>query len=147
MNPTTSLPALISEFGKKIMNFKQVTPEEIIENDAKNYNPSEWRYAVTRYLKFKNVRFFIETSGQKYGNDVFYVVYETQDGIRFIKEISYISSLTSTGFCFLRIDEKGDVYQHLIDLEGSLIRVPNHEDVRPFLKRTCENSDLIVSNQ
>jgi hypothetical protein len=88
------------------MKLTPTTPEAIKENEAGNYNISVWKQTVSRYEKY-NADFYISDK-REYNSDMFYAVY-IADGIRFIKEISFSSSLTSSPLQMVMLEENGEL--------------------------------------
>ena len=74
-----------------------VSAEVVKEATQKEYNQREWNNTVDRYSKYDEVRFF-KTPGTIYDFN-YYVIY-IADGIRFLGEISYGSSLSSGSFVY-----------------------------------------------
>jgi hypothetical protein len=74
-----------------------VEAAQVKEATQKEYNQREWNNTIDRHSKYDEVRFF-KTPGTIYEYD-YYVIYVT-DGIRFLGQVSYSSSLTSGGFAY-----------------------------------------------
>ena len=77
----------------------EVTAEQVKEATQKDYNQREWNKTVDRYLGYDSNAKFYCTPGRIYSMD-YYVVYMTREGIRFLAEVQYGSSLSSGGFAF-----------------------------------------------
>jgi hypothetical protein len=95
-----------------------VTVETVKEATQKEYNQSIWNNTVDRYNKYDEVKFF-KTPGTIYEFN-YYVIYVVE-GIRFLQEISYVSSLTSGGFAFGFFTEgikDKELLEKLKDVEG-----------------------------
>jgi hypothetical protein len=74
-----------------------VSAQTVKEATQKDYNKSAWEKTVDRYSGYDDCRFF-KTPGNIYEYD--YLVVYIADGIRFLGEVSYSSSMTSGGFVF-----------------------------------------------
>jgi hypothetical protein len=74
-----------------------VSAQQVKEATQKEYNQSAWNKTVDSYSKYDDCRFF-KTPGNIYEFD--YLVIYIADGIRFLGEVSYGSSMTSGGFVF-----------------------------------------------
>jgi len=95
-----------------------VTVETVKEATQKEYNQSIWNNTVDRYNKYDEVKFF-KTPGTIYEFN-YYVIYVVE-GIRFLQEISYGSSLTNGGFAFGFFTEgikDKELLEKLKDVEG-----------------------------
>lgn len=89
------------------MKLQELTPDQIRNNSAREYNPSEWDKTISRFLKYGDVKFYIEVESPN-SYDRFFAVY-VADGIRFLGEVSYSSMLSSGGFTRIRIFTTGEV--------------------------------------
>lgn len=95
-----------------------VSAEVVKAGNQREYNQSVWESTVDRYSKYGEVKFF-RTEGRIYEFN-FYAIY-VADGIRFLQEITYGSSLTSGGFAygfFLEGVKDPKVLESVKDLPG-----------------------------
>lgn len=89
------------------MKLTIVTAEEVKNNEAGSYNIREWKKKVARYEEL-NASFY-KSDKRDYNEDTFYAVYMSTDGIRFMKEVSFISCLTSAPLQLSAIEIDGTV--------------------------------------
>lgn len=84
----------------------EVTAAEVIASERREYNPSAWANAVNRYLTYEDVKLY---KAEKYGthNECFFAVYTIQGGNRWLQEISYSSSLSSSSLAFGMVTADG----------------------------------------
>jgi hypothetical protein len=108
-----------------------VKATQVKEATQKEYNQREWNNTVGRYSKYGEVTFF-KTPGTIYEYD-YYAIY-IADGIRFLANISYSSSLTNGGFAY------GFFTKGMEDREAALELVSKH----PELKGIEEDSLTIL---
>lgn len=80
----------------------KMTPEQVKQDSAREYNQREWEKNVDRYMKYGEVEFYKVEKDATFSYDRFYVVY-TIEGIRFMNQFSYSASLSSNGFVMVHI--------------------------------------------
>jgi hypothetical protein len=121
----------------KNLSGKFVSAEEVKQATQKDYNQYEWNKTVDGYLMAQEVRFF-KTKGSIYDFD-YYVIYLV-DGIRFLQEVSYSSSLTSGGFAYgfftMGLDDEEackkvvEKFPELAGIEHDKLTILSHNDGR-----------------
>lgn len=75
----------------EIIKYNEITAEEAKSLPNAAYNAYEWKRIIDRYNGYKGIKFLL-TDKVEYGNKILYAAYEVE-GVRYIKEVSYISSL------------------------------------------------------
>jgi hypothetical protein len=76
----------------------RMTIEEMQNDDAKNYNQTEWLNNIKRMQKYSNVKFYKVPADEFFSYDRFYVEYTIEEGIRLFKTFSYSSCIHNGGF-------------------------------------------------
>ncbi len=97
---------------KLALTVTPITVSELRNNSAREYNASEWDKKINLYdQKSKDVQIYIKPSDNVFSYDRFYVKHTIEEGIVFLSQFGYSSSLTSNGFCLIEIEptETGDV--------------------------------------
>jgi hypothetical protein len=121
----------MSKTIKTLVNIEvtEVTANEVMGNERREYNQSIWEREVKRYVDL-NGRFFLQRQkGKDY--DTFHVVYEI-DGIRFLGEVSYSSCLSGGAFARGNILDGGKKL-HIFDyVEG---RYGDNKQNRNYFKQ------------
>lgn len=87
------------------MKVIKLTTEEILNNDVKLYNESEWKAIIARYSKHEGVQFFMSPKNDIYAYDRFFAVYKINEGLILLNNVSYSSSLSNAGFTRAIISE------------------------------------------
>tara|TARA_R110000782_G_scaffold107898_2_gene196294 strand:+ start:986 stop:1453 length:468 start_codon:yes stop_codon:yes gene_type:complete len=140
---------------KIIKNLKGdfVDAKEVKDATQKDYNQSEWNKTIDSYSKYDEAVFF-KTKGSIYEFD-YYAIYIV-DGIRFLQEISYGSSLSSGGFAFGFFTEgnkdpmilelmakhkelEGIDQDCLTILEHSQGRIATHKEARDYMRKQTQS--------
>lgn len=83
---------------KTILKLTLVNAETVINSNASEYNPYEWKRIVERYQKYDNVLFFKVENETRYSRDEFIVEYTINEGLRTVKHLSYSACLHNGGF-------------------------------------------------
>ena len=123
------------------MNLIAVEKNVVLASSRNEYNKNVWFNTVERYCKYDNVIFFKDEAKED-----FYVVYSLEDGIRFIQEISYTSSLTSSGFKIANIGYNGQFTVHLFSLDGNFGVADNTKSNRVKLAKLSKDFGTIFTN-
>jgi hypothetical protein len=71
----------------------EITLEEAINHEKKDYNPRIWSQSLNRYAE-RNAKFYTSIHQSQYGYRSVYAIYMVDD-FRVIQEVSYSSSLSS----------------------------------------------------
>lgn len=75
----------------------QLTSEEMLNHEAKEYNPKVWEKRINSLLKLEAL-FYIEQADRGRFKR-FYVSYKIHEGLHFLSDFTpYINTLTSNGF-------------------------------------------------
>lgn len=109
-----------------------VEAAQVKEATQKEYNQASWNNTVDRYSKL-NAKFFKVLATESLYEYDYYVIY-IADGIRFLAQVSYSSSLSSGGFAY------GFFTKGMEDREAALELVSKH----PELKGIEEDSLTIL---
>lgn len=89
---------------KKVnISLQRLTTEQILNDDAKSYNPSEWVKMVRRYEAQGETVFYKAEKGNGYDYDRFYAEYTIKEGIRILNPIGYSSCIHNGGFAQIEI--------------------------------------------
>ncbi len=83
---------------KTTLKLTLVNAETVINSNASEYNPFEWKRTVNRYEKYENVMFFKVENETRYSRDEFLVEYTTPSGLRHVQHVSYGACLHNGGF-------------------------------------------------
>jgi hypothetical protein len=75
-----------------------VNAETVINSNASEYNPYEWKRTVERYQKYDDVLYFKVENETRYSRDEFLVEYTTPSGLRHVQHLSYSACLHNGGF-------------------------------------------------
>jgi hypothetical protein len=75
-----------------------LTPEEVKQDEAREYNPSVWVENVDRYKNYEDVIFLKIPSDECFSYSRFFVVYTLPEGLRLLNTFSYSSCISSAGF-------------------------------------------------
>lgn len=87
------------------MKTQILTTEEIRNSQGRDYNPSTWDEKINRYLKYKDVIFYVSPKSEDgFDYDRYFVEYTLDEGLRLFKSFGYSESLTSGGF--FRLDKE-----------------------------------------
>lgn len=84
--------------AKTTLKLTLVNAETVINSNASEYNPFEWKRTVNRYEKYENVMFFKVENETRYSSDEFLVEYTINDGLRLVQHLSYGACLHNGGF-------------------------------------------------
>ena len=118
----------------------RITIEEAKANSRNEYNPYEWNKKIDMYNRLTDAEFYLNEA-----NDLF-VVYTIDDGIRFLNEISYVSSLTSNGFKLVEIRD-GQIFANLYeDNNGKIGVIENTKGNRKQMAFWSKNFGTIYTN-
>ena len=109
----------------------EITLEQVIDHPMKEYNAQEWKKTAMRY---SDAKFFLHVD--KSGRDRIYVQH-IGDGIRFLSEMSYCSSLTSGTFSWGYVGH--DSIIHVMQYEEGRMGTDNKARAE-MRKGTQENS-------
>jgi hypothetical protein len=94
--------------------------EEIRQSQGRDYNPQIWDEKINRFLKYKDVTFYVVPKGDNaYDYDRYFVEYTLEDGLRLFKPFGYSESLTNGGFFRLdkiNVTSNGKSIQDVVDL-------------------------------
>lgn len=127
-----------------------MTIEQVLNNDAKTYNVTEWTKKVNRFATFEKVQFYFVAKGNGYDYDRFFVTYQIPEGIIIFSSFGYGSSLTNNGFCvvFIRDNEDGTSILETSEVTagGKTGRVSNTPEGRRFMVHQSKNLGTIFSN-
>jgi hypothetical protein len=107
----------------------KITIEEAKANSRNEYNPYEWNKKIDMYNRLTDVEWYLNEA-----NDLF-VVYTIDDGIRFLNEISYVSSLTSNGFKLVEIKDgeiKAKLYTNIDGKSGVIENTKKNRELMAF---------------
>lgn len=120
---------------------KQLTANEIRQDERRGYNPSEWDRAVDRMLKYENVKFYLVEKGNGYDYDRHFVEYTLDEGLRLFGSFGYGGSMTSGGF--YRLDKcsatkEGQTIDDLIELNEQ-----NKQDEAKILAKKLAETKLV----
>lgn len=94
--------------GKPLAYMTEITSEQI-RSMGRDYNPSEWDKTIDRYLRYSDVKFYVVANDEVYGYERYFVTYTTDEGIKFLKSVSYGGMLSSTGLVEIWFDPFGGV--------------------------------------
>lgn len=119
----------------------EITPNSVFKNKRSEYNPNEWKKIVNRYLGYTGTRFFL-AKGKIHNEDI-WVVYEV-NGIRMLKEVSYLSCLSSAGFKCGFIEENR-LYIYVPEDGFSISNVK--ENLERMKKQTKEIPNIFFTNE
>lgn len=76
-----------------MITLKEITQEQVIAHEKREYNPREWSRTVHLYANY-NAKFYTSVYHSFHGIRAVYAIYVI-DGTRYIQEVTYSSSLTS----------------------------------------------------
>lgn len=111
----------------------KITIEEAKANSRNEYNPYEWNKKIDMYSRFTDVEWYLNEA-----NDLFVVYTTNGERIRFLNEVSYVSSLTSNGFKLVEIKDgeiKTKLYTNVDGKTGVIDNTkPNREIMTLFTK-------------
>ena len=98
----------------KAMAFR-MTEDEVRYSKERAYNPIEWDKTINRYID-RNPQFYKIAADSLTQYDRYFVEY-TVDGIRFLNTLSYISTLSNSGFKMAlilegKLDAENMTYTH-----------------------------------
>ena len=146
---------------KKLMG-EFVTAEIVKNADQKDYNQRTWNDIVNRYCKYEDVK-FLKVPGTIYSFD-YWVTY-VADGIRFLKEVSYGSSLSNSGFTYGFITngmKDKEAYEKVIKIMPELVdcdkdsytimsypddkRLPNDKVYRDYMRLETKLTNRFFTN-
>lgn len=126
---------------KKQFKVNFVTVDQAKDLSQKDYNPNEWNKTINLYNRFENAIFYT-VPGTIYKNDL-YVIYTTNEGIRFRKQISYSSSLSNSLFTQCVLIDNNIHELHLKDDKGNSLGYKNDSSTRILLSNICKNNESI----
>lgn len=87
------------------MKAQILTVEQIRNSQGREYNPSIWDESISRYLKYKDVIFYVSPKSEDgFDYDRYFVEYTLDEGLRLFGSFGYSASLTSGGF--YRLDKE-----------------------------------------
>ncbi len=127
----------------------KITAEQLMADDARNYNPQEWEKMVKRFVGYGSEFYKIPKDIDGYSYARFYAVYPMEDGTKvFSNNVGYTSTMTNNGFCRIEIDEaKGTVERFLFsDGKGNFGRAENEKNNRKLMSIASKEKGHIFSN-
>lgn len=92
--------------NNEVLKLETLTADQI-RNENREYNPTEWDNIINRYLKYKNLTFYVARPQRGYSYNRYYAVYEIPEGIILLGSVSYSSCLSNNGFCRVTIGPDG----------------------------------------
>lgn len=139
-----------NQFQIVLTGLVKITKEELLADDARNYNPREWEKMVNRFESYGAEFYKVKGSKESgYSYDRFYAVYNIfPEGLKFFNDIGYSSSLTSNGFAKVIIDETaGTVTRELFDFkEKGFSYCGNTKENRIEMSKMTKAFGTIFSN-
>ena len=129
------------------MKLTAITVDQMLNNEAKEYNVTEWTKKVNRFATFPNCQFYIVPKDEVFSYDRFYVTYKIPEGINLLASFGYSSSLTNNSVCIVFIREDGSVETSEVNAGGKWGRVANHKEGRKFMAHQSKNYDTVWTNE
>ena len=134
------------ELVKKVLQVQEVTEKEIRELGGV-YNASDWNARISRMLSYGPIKFYLSPKDTTFEYNRFFAVYNAEE-INFFNELSpYSSRITSNGFCRITLNDKGEVFRHLLkDSNGNVGRCANDKPNRKIMAENSKKFGTIYAN-
>jgi predicted dehydrogenase len=129
-----------------------IISEQDIRADNREYNPYEWDRTIDRFASKSQVTFYKRVNSPNSYKE-YYAKYETEEGLRFFKEVSYSSTMTSNGFSKIELRPTNGIIEVWTNREWLTPRgweygvIENNEKGRKAVVKLCnEFTNLIFTN-
>ena len=143
MTTETKKPESVQE----VLTVTEISAQALYELN-KAYNPAVWKEKIDRIASQKDCKFYHAKPQRGYEYDRFYAVYQVEEGIIFLNEVGYSSSLTSNGFCRITIAPDGTVRRFLLkDSSGKEGHCANDKANRAIMAKKSKETGAIFSNK
>lgn len=142
----TKSPKMYTEQTKACLKVTEIT-EAQIRAENREYNPAEWDRIISRFLKFKQVKFYKAEPQAGYSYARYYATYIIPEGIHLLVSINYHSSLSNAGFARVFILD-GMIHRTLLkDVKGNYGYCENDKSNREIMARNSKNFGAIFSTE
>ena len=129
-----------------IMKVQAITEQDIRDAKCRGYNPSEWDRTISRFLEYKDCKFYMEIEGH-YEYERFFATYQIPEGMILFKSVSYTSVMSSNGFCRIEILQDGTIEKHLFGSAESPGYADNSPSNRKILARDSRELKHIFTTE
>lgn len=127
------------------LNLIKMSAEEVMINDINQYNEKEWIKKVKGYEKY-NPTFYMAPKNEVYNYTRFFVTY-THEGINFLGQLSYSSSLSNAGFKLVNINQENGSIEVTGIGEENVAMFPNNDAARAIMAKSSQGFGMIFTNQ
>lgn len=128
------------------MKVQAITEQQIRDAKCRGYNPTEWDRTISRFLEYKDCKFYKEIEGP-YEYERFFATYQIPEGMILFKSVGYSSTISSRGFCRMEILEDGTIEKHLFGSGEAQGYAENCPSNRKLLARYSRELNFIFTTE